>query len=104
MPEFAGIPPQTLGTNGAGPDALPPIRVEEMAASASPELGRFFLAVQAELGHSPFQNSWLLKLNLMVSADCDPTFGLVRGRPRHVCLQGGLSSPPELGPFLFSGR
>jgi hypothetical protein len=31
------------------------------------------LPVQAELGHSPFQNSWLLKLNLMVSADCEPT-------------------------------
>jgi hypothetical protein len=29
--------------------------------------------VLAELGHSPYQNSWLLKLNLMVSADCEPT-------------------------------
>jgi len=40
----------------------------------------------------------------MGSADCEPTFGLVPGRPRHVYLQGGLSSPPELGPFLLSGR
>jgi hypothetical protein len=29
--------------------------------------------VLAELGHSPFQTSWLLKLNLMVSADYEPT-------------------------------
>src|ERR1700726_789872 len=29
--------------------------------------------ILVELGHSPFQNSWLLKLNLMVSADCEPT-------------------------------
>jgi hypothetical protein len=45
-----------------------------------------------------------LRQNLMGSADCEPTFGLVPGRPRHVYLQGGLSSPPELGPLLLGGR
>jgi hypothetical protein len=48
-----------------------------MAASAAPELGPFLWGgrhqVLAELGHSPFQSCWLLKLNLMVSADCEPT-------------------------------
>jgi hypothetical protein len=47
---------------------------------------------------------WGLKQNLMGAADCEPTFGLVPGRPRRVYLQGGLSLPPELGPFLSSGR
>jgi hypothetical protein len=28
--------------------------------------------VMAEFGRSPLQNNWLLKLNLMVSADCEP--------------------------------
>jgi hypothetical protein len=40
----------------------------------------------------------------MGSADCEPTFRLVPGRPRHVYIQGGLSLPPELGPFLLTGR
>jgi hypothetical protein len=48
--------------------------------------------------------AWLLNQNLMGSADCEPTFGLVPGRPRHVYLQGGPSSPPELGPFLSRGE
>jgi hypothetical protein len=38
--------------------------MKEAANSAAPA---------AELGHSPFQNSWRLKLNLMVLADCEPT-------------------------------
>jgi hypothetical protein len=52
-------------------------RYRARTASASPELGSFLLGgryrVLAQLGHSPFQNSWLLKLSLMVSADCEPT-------------------------------
>jgi hypothetical protein len=33
----------------------------------------------------------------MGSADCEPRLRLVPGRPRHVYLQGGLSSPPRAG-------
>jgi hypothetical protein len=44
-----------------------------------------------------------LKQNLMGSANCEATFGLVPGRPRHVYLQGGLSSPPRAGAVSFPG-
>jgi hypothetical protein len=46
--------------------------------SSSPSWGRLFwgsLSGTGRIGHSSFQNSWLLKPNLMVSADCEPTSG-----------------------------
>src|SRR3982074_1301317 len=57
-------------------------------------------------GHSPFQDRLrlALKQNLMGSADCEPTFGLVPGRPRHVYLQGRPQLPPELGRFYLGGN
>src|ERR1700737_1331016 len=55
----------------------PRTSTSKAASARPPELGPFLLdgryRVLAELGHSPFQNSWLLKLSLMVSADCEPT-------------------------------
>jgi hypothetical protein len=43
------------------------------AGLLSPKAAIIRRRVLAELGHSPFQNSWLLKFNLMVSADGEPT-------------------------------
>jgi hypothetical protein len=43
------------------------------------------------------------KSELMGSADCEPTLRPMPGRFRHVYLQGGLSSAPELRPFLCDG-
>jgi len=56
-------------------------------------------------GHSPFQDRLrlALKQNLMGSADCEPTFGLVPGRPRHVYLQGRPQLAPRAGAVFFLG-
>src|SRR3981189_360388 len=57
-------------------------------------------------GHSPFQDRLrlALKQNLMGSADREPTFGLVPGRPRHVYLQGRPQlAPPSWGRFFLEG-
>src|SRR3979490_3455205 len=56
-------------------------------------------------GHSPFQDRLrlALKQNLVGSADCEPTFGLVPGRPRHVYPQGRPQLAPRAGA-VFSRR
>ena len=41
----------------------------------------------------------------MGSADCEPTFGFVPGRPRHVYLQGRPQlAPPSWGRFFLGGN
>jgi hypothetical protein len=69
------MPSARLGIVGCASPLLSATELDR--PQLAPELGPLVLGgrhrVPAELGHSPFQNRWLLKLNLMVSADCDPT-------------------------------
>jgi hypothetical protein len=46
----------------------------------------------------------VIKQNLMASADCEPTSGIVPGRPPAHSKQDGPSSSPRAGAVSFGQR